>query len=102
MMNVLSPCFAGLDPASHSVKQVGTQRVALDRDSMGLRVKPARTQAHFDTPPLFFSVCGYNLAISLSFHNRPLFSLIESLVTHLRPFDIHLFVIVFYKPTNDA
>ena len=55
MMNVLSPCLAGLDPASHSVKQVGTQRVALDRDSMGLRVKPAKTQAHFDTPPLFFS-----------------------------------------------
>ena len=55
MMNVLSPCPAGLDPASHSVKQVGTQRVALDRDSMRLRVKPAKTQAHFDTPPLFFS-----------------------------------------------
>ena len=50
----LSPCLAGLDPASHSVKQVGTQRVALDRDSMGLRVKPAKTQAHFDTPPLLF------------------------------------------------
>ena len=55
MMNVLSPCLAGLDPASHSVKQVGTQRVALDRDSMGLRVKPAKTQAHFDTPPFVLS-----------------------------------------------
>ena len=55
MMNVLSPCLAGLDPASHSVKQVGTERVALDRDSMGVRVKSAKTQVHFDTPTLFFS-----------------------------------------------
>ena len=54
MMNVLSPCLAGLAPASHSVKQIGTQCVELDSDSMRLRVKPAKTQVHFDTPPLFF------------------------------------------------
>ena len=47
MMNVLSPCLAGLDPASHSVKQVGTQRVALDRDSMGLRVKARKDTSAF-------------------------------------------------------
>ena len=33
------PCLAGLDPASHPIKPVGTQRVALDGDSMRLRVK---------------------------------------------------------------
>ena len=33
------PCLAGLDPASHPVRAVGTQRVALDRLSMRLRVK---------------------------------------------------------------
>ena len=27
-------CLAGYDPASHPVKPVGTQRVALDGDSM--------------------------------------------------------------------
>ena len=32
------PCLAGLDPASHSVKPVGTQRVALHKTSMRLRV----------------------------------------------------------------
>ena len=35
---VLLPCPAGLDPASHPVKMVGTQRVALDKVSMRLRV----------------------------------------------------------------
>ena len=33
------PCLAGHDPASHPVKRVGTQRVALGDDSMRLRVK---------------------------------------------------------------
>ena len=37
-------CLAGHDPASHPIAAVGTQRVALDRDRMRLRVKPARTQ----------------------------------------------------------
>ena len=52
MQHVFSPCPAGLDPASHPVKPVGTQRVALGRESMGLRVRPAMTRTHFDTPPL--------------------------------------------------
>lgn len=48
MTYVFSPCLAGLDPASHSVK---TRRdVPLARlyrqDSMGLRVKPARTRVN--------------------------------------------------------
>ena len=43
----LSPCPAGLDPASHSVKQVGAQRVALDRDSMRLRVKARKDTSAF-------------------------------------------------------
>ena len=51
MQHVFSPCPAGLDPASHPVKPVGTQRVALGRESMGLRVRPAMTRTHFDTPP---------------------------------------------------
>ena len=38
------PCLAGHTPAFHPVRAVGTQRVALDRDRMRLRVKPARTQ----------------------------------------------------------
>ena len=42
--NVLSPCSAGLDPAEHPVKGVGTQRVALACDSMGLRIKSAKTR----------------------------------------------------------
>ena len=33
------PCLAGLAPASHPVKRVGTQRVALNKTSMRLRVK---------------------------------------------------------------
>ena len=33
------PCLAGPDPASHPVKPVGTQRVALNKRSMRLRVK---------------------------------------------------------------
>ena len=33
------PCLAGHDPASHPIEGVGTQRVALDDDSMRLRVK---------------------------------------------------------------
>ena len=33
------PCPAGLDPASHPVEAVGTQRVALGHASMGLRVE---------------------------------------------------------------
>ena len=33
------PCLAGPAPASHPIKPVGTQRVALDGDSMRLRVK---------------------------------------------------------------
>ena len=37
-------CHAGLDPASQPVKRVGTQRVALDKARMRLRVKPAKTQ----------------------------------------------------------
>ena len=37
-------CPAGLDPASQPVKGVGTQRVALDKARMSLRVKPAKTQ----------------------------------------------------------
>ena len=64
MENVLPPCLAGLDPASHSVKLVGTQRVALDSDSMGLRVKPAMTQAHFDTP--LFVLSPYAVIIGRS------------------------------------
>ena len=56
MTYVFSPCLAGLDPASHPVKS--RRDVPLARlyrqDSMGLRVKPARTRAHFDAPPLFF------------------------------------------------
>ena len=32
-------CPAGPDPASHPVKPVGTQRVALNKKRMGLRVK---------------------------------------------------------------
>ena len=51
MQYVFSPCPAGLDPASHPVKPVGTQRVALGRERMGLRVRPAMTRTHFDTPP---------------------------------------------------
>ena len=51
MQHVFSPCPAGLDPASHPIKPVGTQRVALGRESMGLRVRPAMTRTHFDTPP---------------------------------------------------
>ena len=37
-------CPAGLDPASQPVKGVGTQRVALEKERMSLRVKPAKTQ----------------------------------------------------------
>ena len=37
--NEALPCPAGLDPASHPVDAVGTQRVALGYDSMGLRVE---------------------------------------------------------------
>ena len=37
-------CHAGLDPASQPVKRVGTQRVALEKARMSLRVKPAKTQ----------------------------------------------------------
>ena len=37
-------CPAGLDPASQPVKRVGTQRVALEKARMRLRVKPAKTQ----------------------------------------------------------
>ena len=33
------PCLAGHDPASHPVRAVGTQRVALNKTSMRLRVK---------------------------------------------------------------
>ena len=33
------PCLAGLDPASHPVKPVGTQRVALNKRSMRLRIE---------------------------------------------------------------
>ena len=33
------PCLAGHAPASHPVKPVGTQRVALNKTSMRLRVK---------------------------------------------------------------
>ena len=50
MQHILSPCPAGLDPASHPIKAVGTQRVALDSARMRLRVKPAMTRTHFDTP----------------------------------------------------
>ena len=37
--NEALPCPARLDPASHPVETVGTQRVALGYDSMGLRVE---------------------------------------------------------------
>ena len=37
--NEALPCPAGLDPASHPVETVGTRRVALGYDSMGLRVE---------------------------------------------------------------
>ena len=37
--NEALPCPAGLDPASHPVETVGTQRVALGYASMGLRVE---------------------------------------------------------------
>ena len=33
------PCLAGPDPASHPVTAVGTQRVALDKQRMRLRVE---------------------------------------------------------------
>ena len=36
--------LAGLDPAEHPIKGVGTQRVALEKERMSLRVKPAKTQ----------------------------------------------------------
>ena len=36
--------LACLDPAEHPIKGVGTQRVALDKARMRLRVKPAKTQ----------------------------------------------------------
>ena len=36
------PCLAGLAPASHPVKRVGTQRVALDRVNMRLQVKACK------------------------------------------------------------
>ena len=36
--------LAGLDPAEHPIKGVGTQRVALEKQRMSLRVKPAKTQ----------------------------------------------------------
>ena len=39
MTHVFTPCSAGLDPASHPVKAVGTQRVAFDKQSMRLRVE---------------------------------------------------------------
>ena len=44
MQYVFYPCPAGLAPASHPVRGVGTQRVALACVSMGLRVKPAKTR----------------------------------------------------------
>ena len=37
--NEALPCPARLDPASHPVETVGTQRVALGHASMGLRVE---------------------------------------------------------------
>ena len=37
--NEALPCPAGLDPASHPVEAIGTQRVALGHASMGLRVE---------------------------------------------------------------
>ncbi len=40
----MEQCHAGHDPASHPIKGVGTQRVALDKDRMRLRVKPAKAQ----------------------------------------------------------
>ena len=42
--NFMEQCHAGHDPASHPIKGVGRQRVALDKDRMRLRVKPAKTQ----------------------------------------------------------
>ena len=36
--------LACLDPAEHPIKGVGTQRVALEKARMSLRVKPAKTQ----------------------------------------------------------
>ena len=39
MQHILSPCPAGLDPASHPVKQVGTQRVALNILFHSLKIK---------------------------------------------------------------
>ena len=36
--------LAGLDPAEHPIKGVGTQRVALEKQRMSLRVKPTKTQ----------------------------------------------------------
>ena len=45
MKRSLPPCPAGLDPASHPIKAVGTQRVALNSVRMGLRVK-ARNDTH--------------------------------------------------------
>ena len=41
------PCPAGLDPASHPVKPVGTQRVALNKQRMRLRVK-ARKDTEYE------------------------------------------------------
>ena len=37
--NEALPCPARLDPAAHPVETVGTRRVALGYDSMGLRVE---------------------------------------------------------------
>ena len=42
--DLVEQCHAGLAPASHPIKGEGTQRVALDKDRMRLRVKPTKTQ----------------------------------------------------------
>ena len=50
--NEALPCPAGLDPASHPVDAVGTQRVALGHTSMGLRVeaRQGHERKHFQHP----------------------------------------------------
>ena len=58
--NEALPCPAGLDPASHPVDAVGTQRVALGHASMGLRV-----EARKDTGACYTYFVGELLLLSL-------------------------------------
>ena len=55
MKRSLPPCPAGLDPASHPIKAVGTQRVALNSVRMGLRVKARNDTNLFGYTPFLFT-----------------------------------------------